>query len=130
MALAVVIALAASLVGLRAVPAVASPPADQVAADRAVLEAAMAEYEAAQAASAEIDTRIAEATAELDQAAAAESECQERLHARVVSMYRSGDADALSILLTSSTIQDLVTRIVAGDGKSVFPALGVSLVEW
>ena len=26
--------------------------------------------------------------------------------------------------------QDLVTRIVAGDGKSVFPALGVSLVEW
>lgn len=111
MALAVVIALAAGLVGLRAVPAVATPPADQVAADRAALDRAVAEYEAAQAAAAKVDARVAAATAELDQAAAQEAQYQERLQARVASMYRSSDADALSILLSASTIQDLVARM-------------------
>ncbi len=106
-----VIALATGLVGLRATPAVATSPADQVAADRAALERAVAEYETAQTASTEIDARIAAATAELDRAVAAEAQCQARLSARVVSMYRTGDADTLSILLTSDTIQDLVARI-------------------
>ncbi|MGB4442756.1 MAG: RlpA-like double-psi beta-barrel domain-containing protein [Coriobacteriia bacterium] len=110
-ALAVAIALATGLLGLRAVPAVAVSPSDQMAADRAELEDAVAEYEAAQSAAAEIDARIAAANADLDLATAAEAQCQERLRARVVSMYRSGDADALSILLTSDTIQDLVARM-------------------
>jgi rare lipoprotein A (peptidoglycan hydrolase) len=110
-ALVVTLSLAAGLVGLRAVPAVATPPADQVAADRAALEQAVAEYDAAQAAAAEVDSRIAAATAELDQAAAEEAQCQERLRARVVSMYRSGDADTLSVLLKATTIQDLVSRM-------------------
>lgn len=110
-ALAVAIALATGLIGLRAVPAVATSPADQVAADRAALERAVAEYEAAQAASAEVDARIVAATAELDRAVAEEAQCQSRLHARVISMYRSGDSDALSILLTSTTVQDLVARM-------------------
>lgn len=103
--------IAVCVVGLHAIPAQAVPSAQATAADRAALERAVEKYEAAQAQSADLDARVSEASAELDRIVAEEKACQERLRTRVGVMYRSGDADTLSLLFGASSIQDFASRL-------------------
>lgn len=96
---------------VQAVPGAAAPTQEQVAADRAALESAVARYEEAQAESAALEARLAQASADLDAAVAEEQFRQSLLSARVVSMYRSGEAATLLLLFGASSIQDLEARL-------------------
>jgi rare lipoprotein A (peptidoglycan hydrolase) len=87
------------------------PLAERTSANRAALELAVAEYEAAQAQSAEVDARAQKVSSALDSAVAEETRCQEQLRVRVVAMYRSDAADPIALLLSSSTLQDLTMRM-------------------
>ena len=89
-------------------PADAASP---VSANRAALESAIAEYDALQAQSAKVDTRVQKVSSALDQAVAEEKRCQDQLRTRVVAMYRSDDVGSIVLLLRASTIQDLTTRL-------------------
>ncbi|MDP2183146.1 MAG: septal ring lytic transglycosylase RlpA family protein [Actinomycetota bacterium] len=105
-----IIAIAACLVGLGAMAAMAAPSAAQTSADRAAVERAVKQYEAAKTRSARVDARIAETSADLDGAVAEEKQARNALRSRVLTMYRSGDADFISVLLGASTVQDFAAR--------------------
>ncbi|MDP2182879.1 MAG: hypothetical protein Q8K99_09985, partial [Actinomycetota bacterium] len=91
-------------------PAVATPSASQTSADRAVVERAVERFEAAQARSADLNARMALASAELDRVVAEENQARDRLSSRVQAMYRSADVGFIPALLDASTIQDFVAR--------------------
>ena len=103
--------MAVSVVGLPMTQATALPTATEVTADRAVLETALAKYDAAQAESSAIDARVAAASGELDGLVLQEQQCQARLQAHVAAMYRSTGADTLSLLLGASDLQELAARL-------------------
>ena len=107
LAAAIAICVAASL----AAPALAAPAAQEVAQDRAALNAAVARYQEAQATSAEIERRVLEATAELDGIVAEVERHQRELTSRVVAMYRSDSTTTLALLLGASSIPDLAARL-------------------
>lgn len=120
--------------GVQVAPAVAAPAQEQVAADRAALESAVARYEEAQAESTALETRLAEASASLDAAVAEERFRQSLLSARVVSMYRSGGEATLLLLFGASSIQDLEARLdilerLARQDASNLEALKAARVE-
>ncbi len=91
-------------------PALAAPSATQTAQDRKEVAKAVAAYEAAEARAAKISARVAESSAKLDGLIAEENRVHDRLHSRVLVMYRNSDSDSLSMLMSSSTIQEFVTR--------------------
>lgn len=103
--------MTACLLGVGALPAAAVPTASEVTADRAVLDAALARYDAAQAEASALDAQVAGMSAQLDGLVIEQQQQQARLQARVAAMYRSTDADTLSLLLTASDFQELVERI-------------------
>lgn len=103
--------MAACLLCASALPAAAVPTASEVTADRALLDTALARYDAAQAEAAALDAQVAGASAELDALMVEQQAQQGRLQARVVAMYRSTDADTLSLLLTASDFQELAERL-------------------
>lgn len=103
-------ALAACLIGLPALSAVAAPASTQTAADGVAVERVVAQYEAAAQRVATIDERMARTAADLDKAVAEENAARERLRVRIGAMYRSGDVGFISVLLSSATVQDFVTR--------------------
>lgn len=105
------IVVTAGLAAHRPLPAAAVSLADQTAADRAALEEAVQQYEAAQAQADEVDARVREVTAALDLAVAEQQRCQLRLQTRAVAMYRSDDHGPLALILTAATIQDLADRL-------------------
>jgi rare lipoprotein A (peptidoglycan hydrolase) len=109
--LALIAVVTACLLAPSAVPAAAAPTATEVAADRAVLDEALARYDTAQAEAAAVEARVAEASAELDRLVAEEAACQARLQSRVSAMYRATDADTLSLLLGASNLQQLAERL-------------------
>ncbi|MHB1136642.1 MAG: septal ring lytic transglycosylase RlpA family protein [Coriobacteriia bacterium] len=120
--------VAASLMlsaGARSTPALAEPLAEQVAVDRAALERALAAYETAQQRSAEIDARVAEATAALDEAVAEQQRCEEYLGIRVGALYRAGEASFLTLLFSATSLPelnerfDLLSRIAQQDALTV-----------
>ncbi len=102
--------VALCLVGSWGVPAIAAPSAAETAADRAAVNRAIEQYEAAQTLSAAIDARMEASSVALDTAVAAENESREQLRSRVIAMYRTDDLDPVSVLLGASTLQDFVTR--------------------
>lgn len=104
------IGVALLLLGTAGLPAMAAPSAVATAADRAAVDRAVEQYEAAQARSAEIETRLGASAVALDAAVAAENESREQLRSRVIAMYRTDDLDPVSVLLGASTLQDFVTR--------------------
>ena len=107
LAAAIALCVAASV----AAPALAAPAAQEVTQDRAALNAAIARYEEAQAASAEVETRVLNATAELDGIVAEVDRHQRELTTRVVAMYRSDGTATISLLLGASSIPDLAARL-------------------
>jgi rare lipoprotein A (peptidoglycan hydrolase) len=109
--LSLAMAMVATLIGSHTAPAFAAPSAGDVAADRAALDRALARYETARAAAAEIDERLEAASAQLDDAVVREAESQAQLQARVASMYRAGDDGTLALLLGARDIQDLAERL-------------------
>jgi len=109
--LALTAAIATCIAGLSVVPAAAAPLADQASADRVALDQAVARYEEVQTLFTAVDARANEASARLDQFVAEESVLQDRLRSRVVTMYRTAEADRLSLLLSASSVQDLATRL-------------------
>ncbi|MBN2405045.1 MAG: hypothetical protein JXE06_05640 [Coriobacteriia bacterium] len=92
-------------------PAIAAPSAAQTAEDRAAVERAVEEYDAAVAQSARIEALSAEATARLDAAIEAESAAQDRLRVSVLTAYRTDDVSFISILFSATTFEDFVTRV-------------------
>lgn len=106
----VAVVLAACIGASGSVPALAAPSAAQTAEDRAAVEAAMERYDAARASLAEVEARMAESSAGLDEAIAREAQAHERLRLRVVAMYRADESGFLSMLFGSATIQDFMTR--------------------
>jgi len=120
------------LLGLLASPAFATPSA--VLRDQATLQSAIQRYDAAQGRALKIDQRIAEASARLDQSVADETAARERLRSRMLAMYRSGDIDFISVLLSAATVQDFVSRWdvltrIAGQDAETLRALETSRVE-
>jgi rare lipoprotein A (peptidoglycan hydrolase) len=117
--------VALCLAGLLAAPAVAVPSSTQTAEDRAAVERAVKRYDEAQARSAEIDARIAEASAELDAIVAEERLASEALRVQVARMYRSPDVDFISVLLGASTFEEFIelwdslARIAAQDAENL-----------
>lgn len=110
--LALVLVVTACLTGLRVAPArAAQSAADQVAADRAKVEAAVAEYEKAGAEQSALDAKVQAASAQLDSLVTQQAACQSQLNARAAAMYRSGDTSPLLILFSASSITDLATRL-------------------
>jgi rare lipoprotein A len=97
-------------VALPVSPTLAAPSASGTAQDRAALNRAVEQYQAAKARSADIEARMAQASTELDRIVAEENEARGRLRSRVGAMYRSADVGFLSVLLNAATIQDFVTR--------------------
>lgn len=102
--------LTACLACALAAPALAVPSAAQTARDRQEVAKAVAAYEAAEARAAKISARVAESSARLDELIAEENRVHDRLHDRVLVMYRAGEGDSLSLLMSSSTIQEFVAR--------------------
>lgn len=99
------------LLGSGAATATAVPTASEVTSDRAALDAALARYDAAQAEASALDAQVAGASAQLDQLVLEQQQQQARLQSRVAAMYRAGDADTLSLLLTASSLQELAERL-------------------
>jgi len=125
-------AVAVCLAGHLASPALATPSA--VLRDQAALRSAIERYDAAQSRAAEVDHRIAEASARLDRAVAAETEARSALRSRVLAMYRSGDASFISVLLGAATVQDFVSRWdvlarIAGQDAETLRALKSARIE-
>lgn len=104
-------AIALCLSWALAIPAIAAPSLTATVADRQALERAVEQFEAAQSRSADIDRRIAHASAELDRVVALESAARTRLHARMMVLYRMDEGSYLSLLLSASSIQDFVSRL-------------------
>lgn len=97
-------------VALAAPHAFGAPSTAAVTADREAVQAAVTAYEAAEARAAEIDARLATATDRLDTTVAAEEASRTRLRTRIVAMYRTGEVDAISVLLSASSLEDFVSR--------------------
>lgn len=93
-----------------AAPLYAAPSAAEVAADRARLDRALEELEAARREEARVAARIEEASAELDRIVADQEKTRERLRSRAVFMYRSGRESFLSVLLSAHSFEELATR--------------------
>ncbi|MRS12257.1 MAG: hypothetical protein EG823_04195 [Actinobacteria bacterium] len=110
-AVAIATVIAAGAAAAAAAPAMATPLADEVAIDRAALDAATARYNEVQAQADAIDAQVAAASAELDRIIADQTVYQHRLQTRVVAMYRSGDAGALELLLGASSLPELTRRL-------------------
>lgn len=106
-----VMVLLTALAGPPAATAFAVPSAQGVARDRAALDAALKRYGDAQRAAEEMDARLEEVSAQLDDAIAEEAACQAELQARVVTMYRAGDDNTLALLLGARDIQELAQRL-------------------
>jgi rare lipoprotein A len=109
--LALASAIIASLIWPPALPAAALSLGDQTAADRAAVARAMEQYNAAQAASDELDAKVAAASATLDDAIVRERQCQQWLGSRAAAMYRAGDGGTLALLLSAENIQELSMRL-------------------
>ena len=101
--------MATTLLGLVPVSAPAQT-AGSLSADRALVERAMADLEAAERESARIDARLAEARTELDRVMSQRRRAGERLGSRVRMMYVSGDHSFVWLLLGAGDFQDFVTR--------------------
>ncbi|MDO9557996.1 MAG: septal ring lytic transglycosylase RlpA family protein [Coriobacteriia bacterium] len=106
LATAVALCLALSF----AMPAIAAPPAAQTSADRAALERAVEQYEAAIARSAQLQAQAAEASSRLDHALEDEAAARERLRRWILTTYRSDDIDFMSVLFGASTFEDFIAR--------------------
>lgn len=102
--------IAICLVGLNAVPVGAAPTSGQTSEDRAALARVLGQYEDAQARSAQVNARVKEASAKLDQIVADEARYQSQLRSRVAAIYRSPDESAIILLFTASSVQDLSER--------------------
>lgn len=85
-------------------------PSDQVAADRKALDAAVSEFNLAQAKINKIQTEINNNNARLDTTLERELETQKTLLGRLEGMYRSGDTGFLDALFNSSSFTDLLNR--------------------
>lgn len=83
----------------------------ETASDRAAVERAMAQFETVQAEAAALDARVTEASATLDQVVARQDVLEQRLRARVVAIYRSGDDGPLSLVLGATSVPDLAERL-------------------
>ncbi|MDY0339684.1 MAG: RlpA-like double-psi beta-barrel domain-containing protein [Coriobacteriia bacterium] len=111
--------------GVRSVPALAEPLAEQVAIDRAALDRAIAAYETAQEHSVQIDAQVAETTTSLDEAIAEQQRCETYLNIRVMALYRTGQDGYLTLLFTATSLPelserlDLLTRIALQDARTV-----------
>lgn len=120
---ALLVILATPLAEVR--PACAEPLSGQVAVDRAALERAVTAYEAAQKRSAEIDARVAENAATLDDAIAEQQRCETYLTIRAGALYRGGQDDYLDLLFSATSIPELnerlelLTRVVEYDALTV-----------
>jgi len=97
--------------GLAVPGAVAAPSQQEVTADQAALNQAVARYEAALADAAETDAQVRELSAKLDELIAQQNDYQERLQTRVAARYRTGNEGVLSLLLGASSFYDLAVRV-------------------
>lgn len=107
------LALAACLacvLALPIAPAAAEPSAADVAADRAALEQAVAGLEAARTRAAGHAEKANDSSARLDEAVEQEAEARDRLRFRVAAIYRTADADFVSVLLGADTLEEFVSR--------------------
>ncbi len=91
-------------------PALAAPTAAQTSADRAAVDRAVEEFDAAQARFAKVQAQATSASSRLDTALANEAEARDQHLKLMVSSYRSEDAGILSVLLGAATLEDLVVR--------------------
>lgn len=109
-ALALAITLGVS-VGPHTASAVPATLNEQTEAYRAALEQAVAEYQAAQTAAADLDSRMAAASAEFDSIVVEQQHRQSVLQARAVSMYRTGDYPTIALLFRASSVAELAVRL-------------------
>jgi rare lipoprotein A (peptidoglycan hydrolase) len=105
------LAIAVCVLVPSAMPAAAEPSTAQTSADRAELARAIGNYEEALARSEAVNGRLNEASATLDQIVAEANRRQEWLRSRVVAMYRASDCTTISLLLGSSSVQELTARL-------------------
>jgi rare lipoprotein A (peptidoglycan hydrolase) len=108
--LALVIALAACLVGLPAASAVAVPTAAQTSADRARVDRAVKKLEATRKRSATLATRVEQTSAELDRVVADQQRARDRLSSRALRMYRLGETSYVSVLFGATTYEQFTSR--------------------
>jgi rare lipoprotein A (peptidoglycan hydrolase) len=108
--LALVIAIAACLVGLAAAPAVAAPTAAQTSADRARVDRAVKKLEATRKRSATLATRVEQTSVELDRVVAEQQRARDRLSSRALRMYRLGETSYVSVLFGATTYEQFTSR--------------------
>jgi rare lipoprotein A (peptidoglycan hydrolase) len=103
---ALVIAFAVCLAVLPAASVAAAPSTAQTSADRARVDRAVARFDALRKRTADTAARMRRASAELDRVMAEQEAIVARIEARAVALYRSDDADYLSLLFGADTIEE------------------------
>lgn len=88
----------------------AAPSATQSAADSVKLESALKRFDAAQRRSLQTQARVKQVSAGLDRIVEEQRVTQARLNSRASFMYRSRDANLISVLLGASTFQEFASR--------------------
>lgn len=107
---AVLVTLAVGLFVSSVAPLHAASPARAVSSSRATVQARVRRLEAAEKRAAEIDKRLADASARLDRILAEQSSTRARLGSRVSAMYRTGDASLLAVLFEATSFEDFAAR--------------------
>lgn len=123
---ALAVALAVCLAGQPAVPVIAAPPdARSASDDSAAVARAVAGLEAARARSSRLEARLGESTARLDAVIAEQERLRGAIEARAVVLYRTDEADYLSLMFGAGTIQDftaiwdMLLRLTEQDARNL-----------
>lgn len=106
----VLIASAVLAFAYGATPALGVTATQRVARDSAALRQATEQLNAARARSAEIERKVNTASQRLDEIITEEDATAERLNARARSMYRSGDAGFIGLLLGADSFEEFAAR--------------------